>query len=228
MTERAPRVKICGLRRREDVEAAAGAGADFVGLVLAESPRRVDAEEARRLARTAAEAGMRPVGVFVDRPSSAVAAVAREVGLEVAQLHGDEPPEACRRVREEGLEVWKAVRPRRRAELAELADRFRDAADALLVEGHSPRAAGGTGTGFPRAWLRAPDGSPVVGRLVLAGGLDPDNVAAAVREARPDVVDVSSGVESSPGRKDPARVRAFVEAARSAGARRRGVDGDAP
>lgn len=210
------KVKICGVGRPRDVDAAAEAGADYVGLVLAESPRRLGEEEARRLAGRAQGAGLDAVGVFVDRPAGEVRDRAGRLGLRVAQLHGDEPASACRALRAGGLEVWKAVRPRSRGELREAADRYRGAADALLVEGHSPEAAGGTGTGFPRSWLRGPGGDRVVDRLVLAGGLDPGNVADAVREARPDVVDVSSGVEASPGRKDPDRIRAFVAAARAA------------
>lgn len=210
------RVKICGVGRERDVEAAAAAGADYVGLVLAESPRRVAEDGARELAARAAGAGMRPVGVFVDRPVEQVRALADRLGLRVVQLHGDETPGACRTLRGPDLRVWKAVRPRSAGELREAAARYADAVDALLVEGYSPEAAGGTGTGFPREWLWGPDGERVADRLVLAGGLEPGNVAEAVRDVRPEVVDVSSGVEEAPGRKDPDRVRAFVEAARGA------------
>lgn len=221
MTEEAdaPRVKICGLRRVRDVHVAADAGAHYVGLVFAESPRRVDQDEAARLAVAATEAGIAPVGVFVDLPPERVEETALRAGLHGAQLHGSEAPGECRELRSAGLEVWKAVRPRSAAELREEVERYRDAADALLVEGFSPRAAGGTGTAVPRDWLRAPDGTAVVRPLVLAGGLDPGNVAEAVRQVRPDVVDVSSGVESSPGVKDPERIRAFVREARGAGVR---------
>lgn len=222
------RVKICGVGRPRDVDAAAEAGAHYVGLVLAESPRRLDEPAAGRLAARASEAGMRPVGVFVDRPPGEVRGLAERLGLPVAQLHGDEPPGACRSLRAGGLEVWKAVRPAGREELLGLADRYREAADALLVEGHSPEAAGGTGTGFPWSWLLDADGGRVVERLVLAGGLDAGNVAAAVRRTRPDVVDVSSGVEEAPGRKDPARIRAFVEAARGALDPGAGAGGNGP
>lgn len=213
---RRPRVKICGLRRRDEVRAAAEAGADYVGLVFADSPRRVTPSEAGALAGKASEAGLVPVGVFVDRPVEEVRSLASRVVFEVAQLHGDENPEACRQLRHGGLEVWKAVRPRSREELWEAVERYRGAVDALLVEGHSPEAAGGTGTRLPLEWLED-EGSRPLPRLVLAGGLDPDNVAEAVREARPDVVDVSSGVEAAPGEKDPERIRAFVAAVQEAG-----------
>lgn len=210
-------VKICGLGNMEDVEAAAAAGASHAGLVLAESPRRLDEEAAARLASAARPLGLTPVGVFVDRDEDEVARAAEAIGLPVVQLHGAEPPDACARLRERGLEVWKAVRPRSREELAALVERYRDAVDAVLVEGRSPERAGGTGTAFPHRWLEAGGDGPRPDRLVLAGGLDPDNVAEAVRRVRPDLVDVSSGVERAPGVKDGARVRAFVEAV--AGAR---------
>ena len=224
-----PRVKICGLARESDVAAAAGAGADFAGLVLAESPRRLAPDDAARLAAGAREAGLRPVGVFVDRPVGEVARLADRIGLAGVQLHGGEPPEACVSLRAGGREVWKAIRPRSPDELERLTDRYADAADALLVEGWSPEAAGGTGTAFPHRWL-AGGGRRPGPRIVLAGGLDPDNVARAVRTVRPDVVDVSSGVESRPGRKDPERIRAFVRAVRGAAGPEDGGrgDGDGP
>lgn len=208
-------VKICGVGRRRDVEAAAGAGADYVGLVFADSPRRVTAERALELSEEARRRGLDPVGVFVDRGAAEVEDRAGEAGLRVVQLHGRETPETCRLLRETGRVVWKAVRPRSREALWAAADRYRDVADALLVEGHSPRRAGGTGSAFPHEWLEGPDGRRLDARLVLAGGLDADNVAAAVRRVRPAVVDVSSGVESAPGEKSPDAIRAFVAAVRA-------------
>lgn len=222
-----PQVKICGMGGTEDVRAAAAAGAAYVGLVLADSPRRLGPPRAVETARAAREAGVEPVGVLVDRDAEEAAALAGSVGFRIAQLHGDEPPEACARLATAGLEVWKAIRPRSRAELEAACGRYRGAADALLVEGWSAERAGGTGTAFPHAWLEAPGAREGVGRLVLAGGLDPDNVGEAVRRLAPDVVDVSSGVESSPGVKDPDRIRAFVAAVRSASGERAGAAGPA-
>lgn len=212
-----PEVKICGLRRREDVSVAAAAGATYAGLVLAESPRRLSPGEARELASAARELGLSPVGVFVDRGGEEIARLADRVGLAVVQLHGDEPRGACARLRGRGLEVWKAIRPRSREEVAALVERYRSAADALLVEGWSAERAGGTGTAFPHDWLAPGKGDPRPERLVLAGGLDPGSVGDAVRRVRPDVVDVSSGVEREPGVKDADRIRSFVERATRAG-----------
>lgn len=216
-----PGVKICGLGRRADVEAAAEAGASHVGLVLAKSPRRVEPEAASGLAAAARGLGLAPVGVFVDAPEEEVARLADGIGLAVVQLHGAETPDACARLRDRGLEVWKAVRPRSRGELASAVARYRGAADAMLVEGRSEERAGGTGTGFPHRWLEPGDGAPRPGRLVLAGGLEPGNVAEAVRRVRPEMVDVSTGVERAPGLKDPDRIRAFVEAVAGAVRERR-------
>ena len=223
----ATRVKFCGLTRPEHVAAAADAGGTYAGLVLAASPRRLAPEAAAPLAREARRRGLSPVGVFVDEGAADVQGLARGLDLAAVQLHGSEGPEYCEELRAPGLEVWKAVRPRSREELEELVVRYRDAADALLVEGWSAERAGGTGTAFPHRWLEAGSEGARPTRLVLAGGLDPDNVGEAVRRVRPDVVDVSSGVERAPGRKDGARMRAFGRAVRAATREESGSDGEA-
>ncbi len=224
-----PRVKICGLTRVEDVRAAAAAGADYVGFVLAGGPRHVEPFRARELREAGREAagrggGPEPVAVLVDAAVAEACEAAAAAGAGIVQLHGTETPEACAALREAGLVVWKALRPRSLERLRDLVARYGGCVDALHVEGWSLRAAGGTGTGFPWTWigvlreegvLSGPgaSGPPV---LVLAGGLTPDNVAEAIRHVRPDAVDVSSGVEIRPGVKDPARVRSFVERSRNA------------
>lgn len=207
-------VKICGITRREDARAATEAGADYLGFVFADSPRRVDPGSVGELT---AGLSVARVGVFVDRSPASVRETARTAGLGAVQLHGHEPPEACRRLSSDGLTVWKALRPRSVEELVEGVGRYRDRADAILVEGHSPEAAGGVGAGFPHEWIEALEGSGSRFPLVLAGGLTAETVAEAVRRVRPEVVDVSSGVERRPGVKDPARIHAFVAAARAAG-----------
>ena len=208
-------VKVCGLMRPEDADLVAGAGAAYGGVILAPGYRRsVTAEAARVIFR---DFPARPVGVFVDGEEDALLAAAAASGVQVVQLHGDEPAEVAARVRAAGYEVWKAVRVRATDDVSAAFRRYAGAVDALLLDGWDPAAAGGTGTRFD--WLQIaglrgelPEGM----RLVAAGGLRPDNVAEAVRILRPHVVDVSSGVERAPGEKDPAAVRDFVRAARGA------------
>lgn len=214
-----PAVKICGLARREDVEAAVEAGAAYLGLVFAESPRRVTPSRAAGLVEGVPA---RVVGVFVDAPAAEIRETAEAVPLDVAQLHGSESPDLCETVRGTGLRVWKALRPRSAADLAEGAARYRGSVDGLLVEGFSEEAAGGTGTAFPHEWWREAGLDEDDGQgpaLILAGGLTPENVAAALARTSPRVADVSSGVETAPGVKDPDRIRAFVHAVREGGSR---------
>lgn len=213
-----PLVKICGMMRRADAEAAAAAGADFIGVILAPGGRR---------SVTPAAAGIilhglpiRRVGVFVNADVAELASAAVEARLDVLQLHGDEPPELGNRLRALGYTVWKALRPRSGEEFAEAAPPWAAAADALLLDGYSPDARGGTGHGFPWAEVaRRLDALPAGTRLIAAGGLRPDNVAEAVRMLSPFAVDVSSGVEAAPGVKDPAAIRSFIRAARGPHAR---------
>lgn len=197
------RVKICGLTRPEDVAAAADAGADAVGFVLAPSSRRVDLPRVRELL-AAAPPFVTTVGVFVD-PSPEGLEEALAAGLQLLQLHGHEPPELCRRF---APRVVKALRIREREDLA-LLDRYADW--PILLDSPEP----GSGCAFDWTWAA---GLGDRRRLVLAGGLTPANVARAVQLVRPWAVDVSSGVESAPGVKDPALIHAFVEAVRAAGA----------
>jgi phosphoribosylanthranilate isomerase len=201
------KVKICGITNLADGVAAAEAGADALGFVFCEqSPRCVSIEAAAGIIR-----GLPPflikVGVFVNASEDVVVRAARECGLNLLQFHGDESPEYCRQF---GLMSMKAFRIRDASSLE--AVRAYET-EAWLFDAYSPGARGGTGESFN--WdlaLQARDwGRPIF----LAGGLTPDNIAEAVRRARPYAVDVSSGVEAAPGKKDHAKVRAFIQAARS-------------
>ena len=200
------RVKVCGIMRPGDAELAARLGAAWVGFVFwPRSPRCVEPAAARAIL-----AGLPPhvggVGVFVDRAPDEVNAIADEVGLAAVQLHGHESPAACRQCRRR---VIKAVR------LSGDSGGGGDDPDAvwpgatLLVDAFDPRRMGGTGK--PADWSRAAQVARRR-RLLLAGGLRADNVAEAVRRVAPYGVDVSSGVESRPGVKDPDRMRAFFAA----------------
>jgi len=188
---------------------AAEAGADAVGLVFwPGSPRRVDLKTAGRIAAALPPLVLR-VGVFVDAGRDELARAADEAGLDLLQLHGSEPPDAV-----EGLprRALKALRVSDGFALAE-ALRYEGRAAGLVLDTKDVAAPGGTGRTFD--WTLAQGVRDRVKFLMLAGGLHPGNVAEAIRTVRPDAVDVSSGVESAPGRKDPAKVSAFVAAARS-------------
>jgi phosphoribosylanthranilate isomerase len=208
-----PKVKICGITDVADGIGAVDAGADYIGVVFAERARRVTPAEAASVIR-AVYGRAQGVGVFVDADEDDVLGFWGVVGFDVAQLHGSESPDACARLGAQGLDVWKAIRPRTREELVEGMAQYREAVDAILIEGFSPAAAGGTGTSFPHGWLDAIDREREQD-LVLAGGLTPANVARAIETVRPDVVDVSSGVESAPGVKSMELVAAFIDAVRA-------------
>jgi len=211
--------KLCGMRRPADAAHAARTGADLIGLIFAPGRRRVLAEEGRAIA-AAARAG-RPddpplvVGVFVDASADEVNRVAAEVGLDLAQLHGDESPETVAGV---AIPVVKALRPRPGTALDDLLatvatyDAVTGPPVAYLIDGYDPVAHGGTG--HRADWDLAAALAARVS-LVLAGGLTAENVGEAIRRVRPLGVDVSSGVETD-GAKDPAKVTAFIAAARAA------------
>lgn len=197
------RVKICGITRVEDALAAARAGADAIGLVFyARSPRAVSVARAGEIV-AALPPFVTAVGLFVDAAAADIRAVLKQVPLALLQFHGDEPPEQCRA---HALPYIKAVRLRPEDDLAERARPYGDAA-AILADAYLEGVPGGTG--------RTLDWSRLTGRLarplILAGGLTPDNVAAAVAKVRPWAVDVSGGVEAGPGRKDAAKIAAFIQ-----------------
>ncbi len=199
-----PKVKICGLTSPEDALFAAEAGADALGFVFYEgSPRHVFPETVREIV-SALPPFITTVGVFVNAPPAEIREVLTLTGLDVVQLHGDEPPE------ESSLfpRVIKAFRVRDVTVLEEIR-RFR--ASAYLLDTYDPDVPGGTGKSFN--WEIAREAARF-GPVILAGGLTPGNVAEAVRTARPYAVDVSSGVEAEKGKKDPGKVRLFIERAK--------------
>jgi phosphoribosylanthranilate isomerase len=208
-----PEIKFCGMTREEDVDAAVALGARYVGVIFAGGPRSITVERARKLLRRV-PSGVGRVGVFGPVVETA-GYTAQELDLEVVQLHGDPDAAAVALVRKAfGGAIWAALRVPGDAIPAHAADLFR-AADAVVLDAFSPSGLGGTGTALPWADLaRAVAAIRHPGRLVLAGGLRPETVSTAVRALHPDVVDVSSGVESAPGIKDHAKLRAFRDAVR--------------
>lgn len=196
------RVKICGLTRPEDVEAAIGAGADAIGLVFfAKSPRAVSIAQAELLAAKV-PAFVTLTGLFVNPEATFVEQVLAQVPLDLLQFHGDEAPEFCASF---GRRWIKAVRVR---EAGQIEQAFKDfeGASGLLVDAWDPDRYGGTGHSFN--WQLIPELRPLP--LILAGGLSSANVATAVEQVRPWAVDVSGGVEQSKGRKDPTKLSEFI------------------
>ena len=201
------RIKICGLREPAHAKLAAEAGADAIGLVFyGRSPRSVQAELAAEIA-AALPPYVAAVGLFVNAEAGEVESVLARVPLDLLQFQGDETPEFCERF---GRPYVRAVRMEQGVDLLEYGHRFKRAR-ALLLDAHVPGLPGGTGRTFD--WKRVPRNPPIP--LILSGGLDPGNVAEAIREVRPWAVDVSSGVESSRGVKDPARIVDFIRSVRS-------------
>jgi len=201
--------KICGLTRPEDAAAAAAGGAAYLGVVFASGPRVVPPARAAEI--VAAAGGVPVLGVFGSQPVDEILDIAAAAGLAGAQLHGDYPGQDAARLRAAGLEVWRVVRIAAPPDLDRLEGATADA-DAVLVEPRVAHADGGTGVSLDLAVAREARARLMNRRMVLAGGLTPDNVASAVALVRPDVVDVSSGVEHLPGIKDPNKIAAFLEA----------------
>ncbi len=201
------KVKICGITNVEDATAVVEAGADALGFVFAEGSKRfLTIEAAEAIARKLPSHPMR-VGVFVDAPAGFVAEAIQRCGLAMAQFHGAEPPEFCGQF---GVMSLKAFRVKDAASLAPLADY---PVDAILLDAYVPGQQGGTGAAFD--WKLAIAAKKFGKPIFLAGGLTPGNVAEAVRLAQPFGVDVSSGVEKAPGRKDLEKVRRFIAAVRA-------------
>ena len=202
------RVKICGITSLEDALLAVESGADALGFIFhAASPRNIAPAEAKKIIGKLPPF-VTPVGVFVNQTAEAVAGVVSLTGIHAAQLHGDETPELCSEL---SFPVIKAFRVKDRTSL-ERASEYN--VSALLLDSYVPGQLGGTGARFN--WELAIEaiqgGTPVI----LAGGLTPDNIAEAVVTVAPFAVDVSSGVELAPGRKDAKKVREFIRKAKNA------------
>ena len=209
-------IKFCGLTRVDDVGVAIDLGASFVGAVFASGPRRVTAEQAREIFRDVHHA--RRVGVFGDQSVDEIARTAEAAALDVVQLHADPTPESVDAVRRAtGLQTWAAMRIANTVPEADV-DALISSADAILFDTRAQGALGGTGTSFDWGLLTNllhPHRRERT-RIILAGGLNSTVVHRAIAAVRPDIVDVSSGVEAGPGVKDHVLMRAFAEAVRNA------------
>lgn len=201
-------VKICGVTNVADALAAAEAGADMIGLMFYEqSPRHITLAAAAEISRALPPFVLR-VGVFVNPDEALVTRAIGACDLSLLQFHGDEPSDFCTKF---GLMSMKAIRVRDAESLQQL-EEFET--DAFLLDAHSKSGLGGTGEKFN--WDLAVEAQKLGKPIFLAGGLTPENVADAVRQVRPFAVDVSSGVESAPGKKDVAKILAFIQAVHKA------------
>jgi phosphoribosylanthranilate isomerase len=199
------RVKVCGLTDPEEARKIAGLGVDAIGLVFAKSPRQVDAHTARRIV-DALPPFVQTVGVFVDEDPGRIRELIDYCGLDMVQLHGHEGPDACRVF---APRVIKAIRLKSRADIQGLIP-YQEVVRAFLLDTWSPHVRGGSGETFD--WSLAVEAKEMLSRpVILAGGLRPENCAEAIGIVRPWGVDVSSGVERTPGMKDMKRVRWFIE-----------------
>jgi phosphoribosylanthranilate isomerase len=200
------RVKICGITREQDALAAVHAGADAIGLVFyPPSPRHVTLEQAAAITRRLPPF-VTVVGLFVNADADTIRESVQAGRVSLIQFHGQECPDYCA---EHGLPWLKAIRMKDDLDLDQAAADYGGAA-ALLLDAYRPGVPGGTGETFD--WERIP--SQLASRIVLAGGLNPDNVAEAVRRVRPYAVDVSGGVEANPGIKDPDKIARFMRGVR--------------
>jgi len=205
------RIKICGITRVEDALAAAQAGADAIGLVFYErSPRHVSVAQAAQLA-AALPPFVTTVGLFVNAEAAFVHEALAQVSLDLLQFHGDETPEYCAQF---GKPYLKAIRVKAGVDLLQCASNFRGAR-GLLLDAHVEGVPGGTGATFD--WTLIPEQLPLP--VILSGGLDAENVAAAIEQVRPYAVDVSSGVEAGKGIKDAAKIARFIQEVKRADVR---------
>ena len=205
------------MTRDVDADYAASLGAEYVGVIFADSPRKLDPAQAARVLATV-RGNAKTVGVFGPATIETIATVAADVALDAVQLHGDPGPGMVERLRPFfGGEVWAVIRVAG-ATLPDNATALLNVADAVVLDAKVAGQLGGTGASFD--WdsiAKTLERQRIRARIVLAGGLNPENVANAVSIVAPDIVDVSSGVESAPGIKDHARMRAFSDAVRRRG-----------
>ncbi len=202
------RIKLCGITRPQDAEYAATLGVDAIGLMFyAKSPRAINIEQAQAICALLPPF-VSVVGVFVDATATEIADTVGQVPLDVVQLHGHETPAACAQV---PCPYYKAIGVQDMPQLTRQAAQYPQA-KALLLDRFDPEKFGGTGQTFD--WSQIPN--TIKQPLILAGGLNPDNVIQAIQRVQPYAVDVSGGIEAAPGIKEPAKMAAFVAAVKRA------------
>lgn len=219
MSKSKVKVKICGITNWADARCACAAGADLLGFnFYPRSSRYIDPARAQSIVRRL-RSTVTTVGIFVNEPEENLIRTARAVGLKYVQLHGEETPATVSRLRSAlgAVKIIKAIRVRRSSDVKK-AQHFHDAS-AVLLDGFDARRRGGAGKAFDWSLAARANGRQ---RVFLAGGLTPENVAEAIRIVRPYAIDVCSGVESSPGKKDRAKIKALMRSVSSSrGAKRK-------
>lgn len=203
------RVKLCGITNLEDALLASHLGFHGLGFILASSPRRVEPIEVKKIVRELSPLVVK-VGVFVDEKKEEVVRIAKYCSLHVVQLHGRESPVMCKDLREEGFHVIKAISLKDEASLTSIPHYLEQGVMALLLDTYHPHMAGGTGTIC--SWELASKGEEMAsGRIILAGGLGPSNLLKAMTTVSPMALDINSGVEVNPRKKDPEKMREVME-----------------
>lgn len=201
-------VKVCGITRVDDALTAAKLGFRALGFIMAESPRRIAVEEVRSMERYLPPFLVR-VGVFVDEDLGHMLEVAKYSSLHLLQLHGKETPKMCRLLRREGFGVIKAIPLKDEESLQSIPMYLKEGVLAILVDTYHPEKAGGTGE--VSSWELAREAQRLSrGRVILAGGLGPHNLMEAIKTVSPMAIDINSGVEIYPGKKDPEKMRASM------------------
>ena len=201
------KIKVCGLTDPAEAKAVAEAGADAIGLVFAKSPRKIDPDRAREIVQNLPPM-VQTVGVFVNESSEKIRQIIDYCGLDLVQLHGEETQETCKDLAPRAIKAWRI---RTKADIQALLP-YQKVVRAFLLDAWSPVAHGGTGKTFD--WSIAIEAKKVLSRpIILAGGLKPENVAQAVKQVRPWGVDVSSGVENAPVKKNIDLVADFIRRA---------------
>lgn len=206
-----PRIKVCGITRFEDAELAMSLGAWALGFVFyPASPRAVKPDQAGAVIRALGPTAPLCVGVFVDENPATIAAVIEISGIKAIQLHGDETPEYCANLRAilPNIQIFKAVAPRSNADIA-AASHYREVCDRILLDTYVSGVRGGSGV--VGDWYKA---KSLDFPIILAGGINQGNIRAALDEVDPYAIDVSSGLESAPGKKSPEKMRRLFANAR--------------
>ena len=205
------KIKICGNTNPEDADLAVKLGADYLGLIFAESKRKIDIDTAKKIIQSTPEF-KNYVGVFMNQPKNEVQEIAEATGIRILQFHGDEPALYCKSFTDKGYQVIKTFHIKDDMSLKRL-DEYN--VFAFLFDTFAKEEGGGTGKVFD--WNLIEDKPFVHDMLFLAGGLNPDNVKAAIQKIHPYAVDVASGVEREPGKKDPEKLKLFIQAVKEAG-----------